>query len=58
MLQPWHCSRQSQRALNRQPRHLPQADVMGEGEAGMEIVLGEDEPDIPAAGLLKKFFEM
>ena len=31
---------------------------MGEGEAGMEIVLGEDEPDIPAAGLLKKFFEM
>ena len=27
-----------------------QADVTGESEAGMEIVLGEDEPDIPAAG--------
>ncbi|CAE7498381.1 unnamed protein product, partial [Symbiodinium microadriaticum] len=24
-----------------------EADVTGESEAGMEIVLGEDEPDIP-----------
>ncbi|CAE6933315.1 unnamed protein product [Symbiodinium sp. CCMP2592] len=31
---------------------LKEADVMGEGEAGMEIVLGEDEPDIP--GRLEK----
>eukprot|EP00439_Symbiodinium_sp_Y106_P072644 s316_g13.t1 len=43
------------RQASRSPLGAPdvgEADVMGEGEAGMEIVLGEDEPDIP--GRLEK----